>query len=38
LTAIADLRGVLQRPGQPVVTLQEMQEAIEHGDSASAPA
>ena len=38
LPAVADLRGALQRPGQRVVTLQEMQEAIEHGHSAPARA
>ena len=38
LSAITDLRGVLQRPGQRVVTLQDMQEAIEHGHSAPARA
>ena len=32
----AALRGALRRPGQRVVTLQEMQEAIEHGPSAPA--
>ena len=31
LPALADLRGALRRPGQRVVTLQEMQEAIERG-------
>ena len=38
LSAITDLRGVLHRPGQRVVTLQDMQEAIEHGHSAPARA
>jgi hypothetical protein len=31
--AIADLRGALRRPGQRVVTLPEMQDAIERGAS-----
>jgi bifunctional DNA-binding transcriptional regulator/antitoxin component of YhaV-PrlF toxin-antitoxin module len=38
LPAIADLRGALHRPGQRVVSLQEMQEVVEHGHSAPARA
>jgi bifunctional DNA-binding transcriptional regulator/antitoxin component of YhaV-PrlF toxin-antitoxin module len=29
---VRDLRGVLRRPGQRVISLQEMQDAIEAGD------
>jgi bifunctional DNA-binding transcriptional regulator/antitoxin component of YhaV-PrlF toxin-antitoxin module len=29
---IRDLRGVLRRPGQRVISLEEMQDAIEAGD------
>ena len=29
---IRDLRGMLRRPGQRVISLQEMQDAIEAGD------
>jgi bifunctional DNA-binding transcriptional regulator/antitoxin component of YhaV-PrlF toxin-antitoxin module len=31
IPAIADVRGALRRPGQRVVTLEEMQAAIEQG-------
>ena len=38
LPAVADLRGALRRSGQRVVTLKEMQEAIERGHTAPAGA
>jgi hypothetical protein len=38
LPAVADLRGALRRSGQRVVTLREMQAAIERGRAAPAGA